>query len=301
MELVIDHVSKSFKTKQVIKNITFHMNKGECVGLIGPNGAGKSTVMKMITGILQPDAGSIMIDHKDINNVKDYVGYLPQYPAFFEWMSVEEALTFIGELSPMTRDKLEHRIKDLLRMVGLEGHEKDKVNTLSGGMRQRLGIAQSIIHEPAILILDEPVSALDPIGRREVIRLIQKIKQDTTILLSTHILSDAEEICDRFIILKDGELVADTSKEDIFSSKFQHTIAIEVVEETTPLKQILKRESYIKSVEQQDNRYLVEVCDIDKNKYDLLHAIHKHKVNYKKIEIYKENLETAFLDMVVEK
>ncbi|GIN73404.1 ABC transporter ATP-binding protein [Bacillus sp. J14TS2] len=299
MEFMMKKINKAFKEKQVIRDFSLTIHTGECVGLIGPNGAGKSTIMKMITGILSPDSGVIKLDHQGMEKMKEKIGYLPQQPTFFEWMTVKELLVFMGQLSGMPDRILEKRIDELLDMVGLIKNKGERIVTLSGGMKQRLGIAQALLHQPDLIILDEPVSALDPIGRREMIRLIQEIKKDTTILLSTHILSDAEEICDRFVILKNGKLVADTSNEDMFGSRFQHTLSIELVNDERNLENVLTNESYIKTIEKQHNRYLVEVMDMDKNKFDVMKLIHDNQINYKKLEIYKENLEEIFLDLVV--
>lgn len=299
MEFVMEKINKAFKEKQVIRDFSLTIQTGECVGLIGPNGAGKSTIMKMITDILLPDSGVIKLDHQGMEKMKEKIGYLPQQPTFFEWMTVKELLVFMGQLSGMPDKALEKRIDELLDMVGLIKNKGDRIVTLSGGMKQRLGIAQALLHQPDLIILDEPVSALDPIGRREMIRLIQEIKKDTTILLSTHILSDAEEICDRFVILKDGKLVADTSNEDMFGSRFQHTLSIELVNDERNLENVLTNESYIKTIKKQHNRYLVEVTDMDKDKFDVMKVIHDNQINYKKLEIYKENLEEIFLDLVV--
>ncbi len=301
MELVMQKVNKAFKEKKVINNFSLHIHSGECVGLIGPNGAGKSTIMKMITGILQQDSGMIKLNNKEMTKMKKAVGYLPQYPTFYEWMRVKESLIFMGQLFEIPDKTLQQRIKELLHTVGLENNEEDRIVTLSGGMKQRLGIAQALLHKPTFVILDEPVSALDPVGRREIIQLIQQIKNNTTVLLSTHILSDAEEICDRFVILKDGELVADTNNEDIFGSRFQNTLSIELVNEDIYIEELLNKQTYVKNIKKQHDRYLIEVTDIDKNKFDVMKIINEKRINYKKIEIYRENLEDIFLNLVVKK
>ena len=141
---------------------------------------------------------------KNISKMKKEIGYLPQYPNFFNWMTAKETLMFMGQLSGLKKEVLANSIPEILTKVGLGGKENSKVGTFSGGMKQRLGIAQALLHKPSLIVMDEPVSALDPVGRREVLNLIEEIKKDTTILLSTHILSDAEEICERFVIIKDG-------------------------------------------------------------------------------------------------
>jgi ABC-2 type transport system ATP-binding protein len=257
--------------------------------------------MQMITGILPQDSGVIRLDNQSVEKMKTKIGYLPQHPTFYEWMTVKELLIFMGQLSGMSDNDLHERINELLDTVGLENNMAERITTLSGGMKQRLGIAQALLHQPAFIILDEPVSALDPVGRREIIRLIQEIKKETTILLSTHILSDAEEICDRFVILNEGKLIADTNNEDIFGSRFQHTLSIELINGGDDLEKALGDAPYIRAVGKQHDRYLIEVTDMDKHKFDVMKIIHDNRINYKKIEIYSENLEEIFLDLVVKK
>ncbi|TKI92149.1 ABC transporter ATP-binding protein, partial [Bacillus wiedmannii] len=211
MKLEIRNVTKSFKGKIAVNTFSMELQSGECVGLIGPNGAGKSTLIKVISDIINPDVGEVLLNGIKISKMKREIGYLPQYPNFFHWMTARETLMFMGQLSGVKKEVLSKSIPEILEKVGLSGEEDSKVSTFSGGMKQRLGIAQALLHKPALIVMDEPVSALDPIGRREVLNLIEEIKKDTTILLSTHILSDAEEICERFVMIKDGTKIEDTT------------------------------------------------------------------------------------------
>lgn len=217
MKLEIKNVTKSFKGKIAVNNFSMELQAGECVGLIGPNGAGKSTLIKVISDITNPTAGEVLLNGIKISKMKSEIGYLPQYPNFFHWMTARETLTFMGQLSGLKKEELSKSIPKMLEKVGLKEEENAKVSTFSGGMKQRLGIAQALLHKPSLIVMDEPVSALDPIGRREVLNLIKEIKKDTTILLSTHILSDAEEICERFVIIKDGTKIEDTTITELYT------------------------------------------------------------------------------------
>ncbi|WP_439443786.1 ATP-binding cassette domain-containing protein [Listeria aquatica] len=213
--LKINQLSKQFESKKAVKEVSFSVQDGECLALIGPNGAGKTTLINMLVQILKPDQGTILLDGEQISGAREKIGFLPQYPAFYGFMTAVETLRFMGRLSKMSGKTLETRIDEVLRQVGLAEEGKKKVSGFSGGMRQRLGIAQAILHKPKLLVLDEPVSALDPIGRREVITLIEALKKETTILFSTHILQDAEEICDHIAMMRRGEIVLDKPLSEI--------------------------------------------------------------------------------------
>lgn len=204
----ITKLCKTVKGRSILRDIDLRIASGECVGLIGPNGAGKTTLIKCMTGITEY-TGSITFDDDPMGTKKQEIGYLSQYTDFKGWMTCEESLYFFGELSGMRKDELKKKISEVLAEVGLTEARKLKVEQLSGGMRQRLGIAQAILHDPKLLILDEPVSALDPIGRSDVKKLLTAIKKRTTVLISTHILEDAKDLCDRFVVIKSGEIVGE--------------------------------------------------------------------------------------------
>lgn len=227
MKLEIKHVKKAYKDKIAVNDFSMELSTGECVGLIGPNGAGKSTLLKMITDMIKPDEGEVLLNGNKIAQMKREIGYLPQYPNFYHWMTARETLAFMGQLSGLQKEELIHSIPEILAKVGLREVGNSKVGTFSGGMKQRLGIAQALLHKPALIVMDEPVSALDPIGRREVVNLIRDIKQDTTIILSTHILSDAEEICERFVMISNGIKIEDTTIAELFARSNKNKLSIQ--------------------------------------------------------------------------
>jgi ABC-2 type transport system ATP-binding protein len=299
MELVLKNITKSYDKKNIIKDVSFTIGDGECVALIGPNGAGKSTIMKMINGIIEIDSGSIFLNSKDIKENRSEVGYLSQFQSFYEWMTVEETIKFMGGLSGLKDSFIKRKIPELLEHVGLPGKEKEKIRNLSGGMKQRIGIAQAILHEPKLLILDEPVSALDAIGRREVINLILSVKNKMSVLISTHILNDAEEFCDRYLILKDGKLISDIKKVEVLGSKYHKTMSLELINRSTNTVDKIRELQFVEKVIEYNNKLLIDIIDIDNNKYDLINYIFNHRIDYKGIEIYQENLEDMFMNMVV--
>ncbi|MGG1609464.1 ATP-binding cassette domain-containing protein [Bacillus wiedmannii] len=301
MKLEIKNVTKSFKGKTAVNNFSMELQAGECVGLIGPNGAGKSTLIKVISDITNPTAGEVLLNGIKISKMKREIGYLPQYPNFFHWMTARETLTFMGQLSGLKKEELSKSIPKMLEKVGLKGEENAKVSTFSGGMKQRLGIAQALLHKPALIVMDEPVSALDPIGRREVLNLIEEIKKDTTILLSTHILSDAEEICERFVMIKDGTKIEDTTITELLHRNSENKLIIEITAKDRDWIDIVKNLHYVKDVEVIGLKVKVKVDSIEINKNMLLQNALEHKVDIVKFEINNDTLEEIFLKLVVQK
>ncbi|HDR6317985.1 ABC transporter ATP-binding protein [Bacillus paramobilis] len=301
MKLEIRNVTKSFKGKIAVNTFSMELQSGECVGLIGPNGAGKSTLIKVISDIINPDVGEVLLNGIKISKMKREIGYLPQYPNFFHWMTARETLMFMGQLSGVKKEVLSKSIPEILEKVGLSGVEGSKVSTFSGGMKQRLGIAQALLHKPSLIVMDEPVSALDPIGRREVLNLIEEIKKDTTILLSTHILSDAEEICERFVMIKDGTKIEDTTITELLHRNSENKLIIEITAKDRDWIDVVKNLPYVKDVEVIGLKVKVKVESIEINKNMLLQNALEHKVDIVKFEMSNDTLEEIFLKLVVQK
>lgn len=299
MKLEIKNVTKAYKQKIAVHNFSLEVQTGDCLGLIGPNGAGKSTLINMVANIIESDTGQILLDGKRISSMRKEIGYLPQFPNFYNWMTATETLMFMGQLSGLKKDKLEREIPQLLTKVGLSDERDTRVKTFSGGMKQRLGIAQSLLHKPAFIVMDEPVSALDPIGRREVLNIIQEIKKETTVLLSTHILQDAQEICERFVIIKDGQKIKDTSIDELLNRDNNNKIKFEITAASLHWLNIIKELSYVKNVEVFGNKVKIEVEDIQSNKNMLLASALEHHVDIIRFAMETDSLEEIFLKLVV--
>ncbi len=299
MKLEIKGVTKTFKAKTAVNNFSMVVETGQCVGLIGPNGAGKSTLIKIIADILYAEKGEVLLDGKKISTMKKEIGYLPQYPDFFHWMTATETLFFMGQLSGITKQELTEEVPAILTKVGLINEQHEKVQTFSGGMKQRLGIAQTLLHKPSFIVMDEPVSALDPIGRREVLNLIQEIKHETTILLSTHILSDAEEICERFVIMKKGEKIEDTTL-DKLTNNHDAVVHLELASHNMLWVQIIEKLPYVKNVEVLGKKAKITLDNIQQNKDRLIRDAMDNNMDIVKFEVgSSETLEEIFLKMVV--
>jgi ABC-2 type transport system ATP-binding protein len=215
----VKDVSKSYGTIQALKDVSFHVDAGEIIGLLGPNGAGKTTMMKILTGYLMPDEGDVTVDGLDVLTdtleVQKRIGYLPENAPLYPEMSVQTYLRWIADLRGVPVEEQRAYIAESVRATALEDHLTRPVGQLSKGYRQRVGIAQTILHKPRLLILDEPTIGLDPTQIVEVRRLIRRLAQDSTVLLSTHILSEVEAVCDRVIILLNGRVRADARLEEL--------------------------------------------------------------------------------------
>ena len=203
--LEVTNLTKRFGEVDVVDQVSFTLKANTATALIGPNGAGKTTTLSMLTTLLMPTSGNIIMP--GVVDLRKEIGFLPQYPQFFSWMTAKKYVEMAANLNDVPKQEVKKRVEETLAFVGLEQAMHKKIQTFSGGMKQRLGIAQAIIHRPKLLLLDEPVSALDPVGRREIMELLKKLQQETTILYSTHILNDAEQMTDQLLFLKDGNLV----------------------------------------------------------------------------------------------
>ncbi len=227
--LKIEGLKKSFGTKEVLRGLSFSVPEHTVYGFVGRNGAGKSTTMKIALGILAADSGDVYVDGDKVRygdaSTNRCVGYLPDVPEFYDYMTAREYLKFCGELSKMEAAEIKSRSEELLSLVGLAG-EKKRVKGFSRGMKQRLGVAQALLHRPKLLICDEPTSALDPLGRRELLDILEAVKGETTVLFSTHILSDVEQICDRVALLEKGSIALEGTIDEIKSSHGQGDVTI---------------------------------------------------------------------------
>ncbi|WP_099222016.1 ABC transporter ATP-binding protein [Listeria costaricensis] len=296
--LKIEHIEKSFQKEPVLKDVSFEIASNSCTALIGPNGAGKTTLLHLIVQILKADAGEILIEGTPVYKRRGEIGFLPQTPQFYPWMTAQESLLFAGRLSGMSEAQCKKRAKEVLQIVGLdEKAAKKRVSQFSGGMKQRLGIAQAIIHEPKLLVMDEPVSALDPIGRREVIALIEKLKQQTTILFSTHILADAAEVSEHVLMIRQGEIILQRSLEEL--TRESATNRLYVVIDGKPLAldlvQKLTELSGVKIVEQKGRRYELQVEDPAEISPRILQKLLDWNIGIEQFEHVHEDLEQIFL------
>ncbi len=228
--LDIEGLSKSFGGHAVINELQLSVPEHSIFGFIGPNGAGKTTTMKMVLGLLKPDQGSIRVYGEQVvygaTKTNRHIGYLPDVPEFYGYMNSREYLRLCGQITDMPRERIDSRSGELLDLVGLSDN-KQKISGFSRGMKQRLGIAQALLNEPRLLLCDEPTSALDPLGRKEILEILSKIRGQTTVIFSTHVLSDVERICDRIAVLDKGTIVLSGLLDDIKARHRRHEYLVE--------------------------------------------------------------------------
>jgi ABC-2 type transport system ATP-binding protein len=270
--LEIRNLSKSFRTgfwlkkTQALLNVSLTVRENEIYGFLGPNGAGKTTTIKTILGLIFPDSGSISIlgkDYRDIST-RRFIGYAPEQPYFYEYLTAYEFMKFYGSLFGIPASELKKRIPMLLEMVGLSGKESLQLRKFSKGMLQRIGLAQALINDPKFLILDEPMSGLDPIGRREIRDLILALKKSgKTVFFSTHILSDVEMICDKVAIIIKGEIRREASLNELLTIDYNEVEIVFRTSDKTLKDELRKIGLLIKEME--DTSYLiVKKSDISK-------------------------------------
>lgn len=223
MSITLSHISKSFGKKLILKDVSFEIRPGQITGFLGPNGAGKSTCMRIITGALHPDKGSIMLNHFSLDKqpleARRQFGYLPENNPLYETMQVEEYLTFVAHFYYKDLPTIKQAVDKMLVDLSLTDVTYQVIATLSNGYRQRVGIAQALLPDPPIIILDEPFGGLDPNQQEDVLQLISKLGVKKTILFSSHILSEVEAICQRVIIIHQGEIKADAPLQEIEKEK----------------------------------------------------------------------------------
>ena len=254
-------ISRNFGRFQAVSNVSFQVQKGEVLGFLGPNGAGKSTTMKMLTGYLQPSSGDALICGHSVTKqsikARAKIGYLPESAPSYGEMQVEEFLRFAGKVRGLTGKKLNSQIEKVLEDTSLQTVRKQLIETLSKGYRQRTCLAQSLLHDPPVLLLDEPTDGLDPNQKYEVRKLISQLKEDRTILVSTHILEEVEAICTRAIILSEGKIVGDGTPEELLSKSVYHNaINLKIsVKPNQNVQQILQRIPSVEKVEIQSSNH----------------------------------------------
>ena len=248
MSISVRAITKKYKEQKALDQVEFEVKPGEIVGFLGPNGAGKSTMMKIITGFIPPTSGSVSVCGFDVQtasmDVKKIVGYLPEHNPLYLDMYVNEYLHFIAGVHHLSNVK--SKVAEMIDRVGLGLEQNKKIGALSKGYRQRVGLAQSLLHDPAVLILDEPTTGLDPNQIGEIRNLIKSLGKEKTVMLSTHIMQEVEAICDRVIIINKGEIVADeqvgnlrqvSGKEAIFHIEFDKEIAADLLKSVPGVKE----------------------------------------------------------------
>lgn len=297
MSIKVVSLTKLYDTQKAVDNISFELKKGEIVGFLGPNGAGKSTTMKMITGYLPATSGSAFVCGFDVQEqpmeVRKRVGYLPEAnPLYFE-MYVREYLEFTAGIHNLGKGS-KARIEDMIAMTGLSKEAHKKIGALSKGYKQRVGLAQAMLHNPEVLILDEPTSGLDPNQIIEIRDLIKRIGSDKTVLLSTHIMQEVQAMCSRVIIINNGTIVADDSIEKLQQANAQQDVLIVAFEKeisTTLLKELKNLQRY-ESIG--NNKWKLVTANPEALRREVMQWALNHDINISSLQAQTETLEDVF-------
>lgn len=293
--LTIQNLKKNFGSKKVLCGLDLSVPEHSIYGFIGRNGAGKTTTMKAILGLLKPDSGAVYVMGEKVHfgqtGTNRYIGYLPDVPEFYSYMTPLEYLNFCGDISGMSRSDTAARSRELLELVGL-GQERRRIKGFSRGMKQRLGIAQALLNRPKLLICDEPTSALDPAGRKEILDILRAVKEQTTVLFSTHILSDVERICTEAAFLNDGKIAMQGSIAELRNMRPSDGFFVET-EQRKDADMLIKEFDNLKRTGQ--NTLVFQ--DSEDNFFAVMQYIAERKVPVQRIERIEPTLEALFLEV----
>ena len=303
----VENLTKKYGELAALDGVSFEMREGEVVGALGPNGAGKTTLLRILVTFLEPTAGKVTIDGLDINNplhqerIKSKIGYLPEHAPLYEDMTVTEYLRFVGKMQGINKNNLEEAIFNVVEKCGLKGKENQEIATLSKGYRQRLGIAQALIHNPKIVILDEPTTGLDPNQRIEIRNLIKEIGKTKTVILSSHVLSEIQSTCSRVLIINKGKIVADGTPESLEAdSRNKVTINVEVEQIGQNLISRLREFEGIDSVEVNSNRIIITAGLSNDFRKEIAKIVVEEGSGLLELTRKKVDLEDVFIELTKE-
>ncbi len=298
----IEKLTKRYASVRALKGLDMQVAPGSVYGFLGPNGAGKTTTLRILAGLARADSGQAWIMgqalHLQKPGERPMLGVLPEEPAFYPWMTPREYLRdFLAPLYRLGVKEAAQRAKDLLGQVGLSQAADRRIGGFSRGMRQRLGLAQALIHQPAILLMDEPVSALDPAGRKEVLELIEGLRGQATILLSTHILADVERVCDTVGIINNGRMVLESERQALMDRYAQPVFEIEVENGFGSWLEGLSKMAVVEQVQVDGRTARVSVKNIHQAQGELLASLAGNGLLIRRFEITTPSLEEIFLKL----
>ena len=300
----VENLTKKYGELAALDGVSFEMQEGEVIGVLGPNGAGKTTLLRILVMFLEPTSGKVEIDNLDLGNplyqqdIKSKIGYLPENAPLYEDMTVWEYLSFTGKMQGIKKNNLSEKILNVLEKCGLKDKQNTEISILSKGYRQRVGIAQALIHDPKIVILDEPTTGLDPNQRIEIKDLIKEIGKSKTVILSSHVLSEVQATCSRILIINKGKIVADDTPERLENkNRSQSMINVEVDELRDNIIPRLKLVEGVREVEISGNRIKVTTTlNFDLRK-DIAKIIVEENSGLLELTRKQANLEDVFIEL----
>lgn len=263
--IACEGLTKRYGAVDALRGVGFEVEAGGCIGFLGPNGAGKTTTIRILTGLARPTGGKAAVAGFDVSRsgpeVRRRIGYLAQHPAFYNYMSGQEFLTWTAGLFGLSGQAARSRVEEMLRLTGLWEARKRAIGGYSGGMKQRLGLAQALINRPELVFLDEPVSALDPVGRHEVLTLLDQLKEQTTVFMSSHVLADVERVADQVIIVHEGRIAVQAGIEDLREQYASPAFEVETSSSSPDLMAPLQALPYVAGVSREGTLYRVAARD----------------------------------------
>lgn len=299
---------KHFGGVRALDGLTLAVEPGTVFGFLGPNGAGKTTTIRILAGLARPTAGQAWVDGLDIatsrRQIAAHIGYLPEDPVCYPWMTAREFLDYVGRVFGLSAQERESRTKELLELVDLAGVSKRRVGGFSRGMRQRLALAQALVNRPGVLFLDEPASALDPVGRKEVLELIERLRGQCTVFMSTHILADVERVCDTVGIINRGKLVVAAPKDELLARYAQPVFEVEgdngSVAQLAAWADGLRGKPWVTGISVDKTIARVVVSDVATAKRELLATAAEAGLPLVRYEMVRPSLEDVFVRLVGE-
>ncbi|MDJ1477985.1 ABC transporter ATP-binding protein [Bacillus sp. LS15-K4] len=302
--LVIDHITKSFGKKEIIKNVSFEVKKGETFGLLGPNGAGKSTTISMICGLIPYDSGDIKVGGKSVKEhpleAKKRIGIVPQDIALYPTLSAKENLIFWGKMYGLNGKVVTERAEEVLAYVGLQDRGKDKIETFSGGMKRRINIGAALMHEPELLIMDEPTVGIDPQSRNHILETVKKLNEKgMTVIYTSHYMEEVEYLCERIAIVDHGKVIALGTKRELCNRLADGFIVrLQLSRYSTELLQRLKALSVVERIIFDEDNSTIDIgLNGGESIGTVVSVVVENNAQILKLEVQEPNLEALFLQL----
>ena len=300
----VQNLTRYYGDFAALKNVSFRIDDGQIIGLLGLNGAGKSTTLKVLAGLIPPSSGTVTINGIDVvgapDSLKSTIGYLPESPPLYKDMTVTDFLLYVGRIKGMSAAEASARIPIVVTLAGLQGREHQVIETLSHGFKKRVGIAQAVIHDPKLVILDEPISGLDPAQIKEMREVIKSLREGRVVIVSSHILGEISQTCDRVLVLKDGELIAEGTEDDFVKRQGHEQVVVTVRGEEAAFTAWLTAHALVKShtVDKVDGDAVTATLNLDgDSREDLVVDLAQSEFGLRLLEDPHDELEEIFLDL----
>ena len=300
----VENLKKYYGAVHALDGLNLNVASGTVFGFLGPNGAGKTTTLRILTGLARPTSGKAQVAGVDVlrdgHKLARHIGHLPEEPAFYTWMTPREFLDYLGRLYGLSSAERKSRTRELLELVRMEDVSKRRIGGFSRGMRQRLGVAAALIHHPEVLFLDEPASALDPVGRKEVLDLIENLRGQCTVVMSTHILADVERVCDEVGIIAKGKMLVQSPREELLERYAVPAFEVEADDHAalSNWAEDLRRSPWVTNVTAQNGTLRILVKDVQTAKRNLLNQAVGAGLVLNRYEEIRPSLEDVFLQLV---